>query len=155
MNSYMKPRCSTRSTLMRKTRRARCSIGCITRDGKIRKCNSIFHSIVVIGFFILSLTSLLCSLVLKHQPPLFPFYTVTARHLLFFLFMYTPFFSTTFAILTHHIFPSLLAGRGSFSSIIVGPTPCALHCIKSYCNNITVSFSGSFGQDRISLSMIH
>ena len=113
MNSYTKPKCSTRSTPTKKIRRAPCNIGFITRDGKIRKSHYDFLPIVWIENFLFSFTALLYSTALKHQPPHFD--TRASQHLLFYLLfflLHTSFSSTASTVLIDPNLSSLLAGRG-------------------------------------------
>ena len=119
MNSCTKPKCSTLSTRMKRTRRVRCSIEFITKDGRIRTS---FGSTVPYCkrefAIVFSFTSVFYSTPLKHQPPLFPYKSCSLSSALslsvfvtsFSSVIVTSFCSTTSTILINHTssHPSLL-----------------------------------------------
>lgn len=118
MNSCMKPKCSIRSTRMRKTRKARCNIGFTIRAGRIRKCDlcySDFFPIVKLGTFtiVIHFTPLFNSA----ETPTSPFLVkqlssiFCSFFLSFLLLSHTIFFLTISAIPKHQIL-SFLPGRG-------------------------------------------
>ena len=157
MNSYTKPKCSTRSTPTKKIRRAPCNIGFITRDGKIRKSLYNFLPIVRIENFLFSFTALLYSTALKHQPPHFD--TRAFHRLLFYLLfflLHTSFSSTASTVL---IDPNLLISprwsRHTFAAIIVQYTPFPQYHTILHDIITIVSVGSDILQDRFSISTSH
>ena len=121
MNSYTKPKCSTLSTRMKRTRRARCSIVFITKDGRIRKSFGYTVPYCKIEFAIVfSFTSLFYSTPLKHQPPLFKYKSCSLSSALSVCLRNILLFSLCDILLLNHLhhlnkpylFQTILAGRG-------------------------------------------
>ncbi len=141
---------------MRKTRRARCSIGFIIRDGRIRTCDLNFHPIVKLGVFPIVIQFTPFSTALKHQPPFFGTTAILCLpSFLPFLSFHLP--QTIPSNYFRHLETLYLLipprwSRLIFAAILVGSTTFTLYRIKIH-RIITIVFVRSdSAQDRISIS---
>lgn len=153
MNSFTKPKCSIPSTPMRKTRRARCNIEFIIRDGRIRKNDLNFLPIVknenlpiVIQF---------TSLFSRAETPTSPFFVIRNCHTslaLLLSFPRTPSFKYIRCPNIPHLSIPPRRSRPTSVAVVLRSTSFSLKSVNHYRIVTVAGFRKSSAEDCISIS---